>query len=89
MTPESPKPDQLWLMLGEMRGDLKYLVEERRSTNRRLDDVEANVNDSIEKHNARIGKLEAFKIRVGVFTAALGVIVPTAITAIAHKMGLL
>jgi len=89
MPPESPQPDQLWLMLGEMRGDLKYLVEERRSTNRRLDDVEAHVEGSIEKHNARLTKLEAFKIRVGVFTAALGVIVPTAITAIAHKMGLL
>jgi len=89
MTPESPKPDQLWLMLGEMRGDLKYLVEERRSTNRRLDEVEATVNDHNAKQDARISKLEAFKIRVGVFTAALGVIVPTAITAIAHKMGLL
>jgi len=89
MPPESPQPDQLWLMLGEMRGDLKYLVEERRSTNRRLDDVELHMSAHNEKQDARIGKLEAFKIRVGVFTAALGVIVPTALTAIAHKMGIL
>lgn len=89
MTPESPKPDHLWLMLGEIRGDLKYLVEERRSTNRRLDDVEASVNEQIASQDKRIGKLEAFKIRVGVFTAALGVIVPTAVTVTARKLGLL
>ena len=89
MPPESPKSDQLWLMLGEIRGDLKYLVEERRSTNRRLDEVETEVADKLQQHDERLRKLEAFKVRIGVVTGALGVLVPTAITVIANKLGLL
>lgn len=90
MTPGTQnQPDQLWLMLGEIRTDLKYLIDERRSTTRRLDEVEAELKGMLEKQNARITKLEAFKIRVGVLTGALGVLVPTAISVIAHKMGLL
>ena len=76
-------------MLGEMRGDLKYLVEERRSTNRRLDEVEAEVKVKMGEQDARLSTLEAFKIRVGVFTGALAVVVPTIVTAIAHKLGFL
>jgi hypothetical protein len=84
----SEKEDQLWMLLGEMRSDLRFLVEERRSTNRRLDNLEARIDEKFMGFEARVGKLEAFKIRVGVFTAALGVLVPTLITVIAHKLGL-
>lgn len=89
MSPESPQSDQLWLMLGEIRGDLKYLVEERRSTNRRLDEVETEVSSTLDKHNERIVKLEAFKIRIGVITGALGILVPTLISIAASKLGLM
>lgn len=82
-------PDQLWLMLGEIRGDLKYLVEERRTANSRMDDIEAGIELQLDKHSERLSKLEAFKVRIGVLTAGLGVLVPTVITISAKKLGLL
>ena len=82
-------PDALWLMLGEIRGDLKWLVEERRTTSRRMDDIEAGIEQKIDEHAERLGKLEHFKVRIGVLTAGLGVLVPTGITIVAKKMGLL
>lgn len=76
-------------MLGEIRGDLKWLVEERRTTTRRMDDIEAGIELKIDEHAERLNKLEHFKVRIGVLTAALGILVPTAITVIAKKIGLL
>ena len=89
MPSQETREHDLYMMLGEMRGDLKYLVEERRSTNRRLDEVENSLNQKIDEMDVRVGKLESFKIRIGAITGALGVIVPTSITVIAHKLGLL
>lgn len=85
----SGQPDQLWMMLGEIRGDLKYLVAERQQQNRRMDDIEAGIELQLDKHSVRISNLETWKIRVGVLTTALGVLVPTAITIVARKLGLL
>lgn len=83
------KPDALWLMLGEIRGDLKWLVEERRSASRRMDAIETEIKDSVAEHSKRLGKLEAFKIRIGVLTGALGVLVPSFASVILHKLGLI
>ena len=81
--------DPLWLMLGEIRGDLKWLVEERRNSNHRMDGIETDLSKKIDEQNSRIQKLEAWKLRVGVLTGALGVFVPTGITVLARKLGLL
>ncbi|WP_422049740.1 hypothetical protein [Shimia sp.] len=89
MKPETPDYSRIFLMLGEMSGDLKYLVEERRSTNRRLDEVEARMEKHVDELDDRVALLEAFKIRVGVLTGALGVLVPTGLTVLAHYFGLL
>lgn len=89
MTPDNQQSDKLWLLLGEIKGDLKYLVEERRSTNRRLDEVEADMALKIKDQGERLTKLETFKVRIGVFVSAVSVLVPTAITIIARKFGLL
>lgn len=89
MTQENPNQADLYLMLGEIRGDLKYLVQERQSTNRRLDEVEAAMHGKVRDHDKRLGALEAFKVKVGVLTGALGVLVPTGLTVLAHKLGLL
>lgn len=76
-------------MLGEIRGDLKWLVEERRSTSRRMDDIEEGIEQKIDEHHERLTRLENFKVRIGVITTGLGVLVPTTITIIAKKLGLL
>tara|TARA_R100001086_G_scaffold205900_2_gene121725 strand:- start:267 stop:497 length:231 start_codon:yes stop_codon:yes gene_type:complete len=76
-------------MLGEIRSDLKWLVEERRSAARRVDDLEEKLAEHLAEHGKRLTKLEGFKIRIATFTAALGVLVPTAITVAAKKLGLL
>mgnify|MGYP000597384281 CR=1 FL=1 len=86
---EKNNPDPLWLMLGEIRGDLKWLVDERRTTARRMDDIEAGIEQKIDEHALRLVALERFKIRIGLLTAALGVFVPTGITILAKKMGLI
>lgn len=81
--------ESLVFMLGEMRADLKYLVNERRKTSERLDELEdaqAIVNMA---HDARLSKLEHFKTRIGVITTILSVSVPSAITVFIHKAGLL
>lgn len=85
----SNQPDQLWLMLGEIRSDLKSLVAERSATNRRLDKLEEEIEGLFKEHHDRINKLEGWKIRIGVLTGALGVLVPTSITIAAKKLGLI
>jgi hypothetical protein len=62
-------PDALWLMLGEIRGDLRWLVEDRLKASRRMDDIEADFTEKLEEHDERLGKLENFKVRVGVIIA--------------------
>lgn len=81
--------EALLFMLGEMRADLKYLVNERRVQSQRMDDIEEAQHLINADHGTRLSKLEHFKTRIGVVTAALGVVVPTGITVAAHKMGLL
>ena len=81
--------DQLWLMLGEMRGDLKYLVNERRSTIERIATVEADTAEAHKEMNTRVTRLETFKTKIGVVTVALGAVVPTGIAYMAHKLGIL
>lgn len=84
----SPKPEQIWLMLGEIRGDLKYLVQERSSTNQRLNEIEERVSHKMKDHDDRLDNLEHFRTRWGVLTAALGLVVPTVLAIIAHQLGL-
>jgi hypothetical protein len=81
--------ERLWLMLGEIRGDLKYLVEARGHTDKRLKDLESDTGQQLEGHEKRLRSLENFRLRIGTLTTALGVAVPTSITVIAHKLGLL
>ncbi len=81
--------DQLWLMLGEIRADLKFLVAERNATKQRLDKLEEGLSGRFQEQEKRLGKLEAFKIRIGVITGILGVFVPTTITVIFRKLGLI
>jgi hypothetical protein len=88
MAENNAPQESLLFMLGEMRADLKYLVNERRKQSERMDEMEAAHLAAHQSHNERISKLEHFKTRIGVFTAGLGVAVPTGITALAHKMGL-
>lgn len=80
-------PDQLWLMLGEIRSDLKFLVAERSATNRRLDDMENDLAVYRKEQETRLARLEAFKVRIGVLTGGLGVLVPTALAVISKKLG--
>lgn len=81
--------ENLLYMLGEMRADLKYLVSERHMQSQRIDDLETAQQLINTSHGSRIANLEHFKTRIGVITAALGVAVPTGITIVAHKLGLL
>lgn len=87
--PTDPSGAALWLMLGEIRGDLKYLVEERRSAKTRMDEMEAAAAAKLDEHAARLTSLERFKLKIGMTTAALGVLVPTGVTVAARKLGLL
>lgn len=89
MSTQKTDPDALWFMLGEIRGDLKFLVEERKSSNRRMDEMEASSAEQLGAHAKRLSALEAFRIKIGVLATALGVFVPTTITVLARKMGLL
>jgi hypothetical protein len=89
MTENDNTTNALWLMLGDMRGDLKWLVEERRTTARRLDDIEAGIEQKIDEHAERLNKLEQFKVSIGVLTTGLGILVPTVIAIIVKALGLL
>lgn len=80
--------ESILFMLGEMRADLKYLVNERRKQSERMDDLEASHVASNAIFEKRLSTLEHFKTKIGVVTTALGVGVPTALTAAAHKLGL-
>lgn len=84
-----PSENELYMMLGEMRADLKYLVSERQQTTKRLADMEESHAAHSDAVHERITKLEHFRTKIGVVTAALGIVVPTGITALFHKLGLL
>ena len=81
--------DGLFLMLGEMRGDLKYLVTEFVKQGQRLDSLEDQQSARIAANEARITRLETFRTQIGVVTVALGFAVPTGVTWLAHKLGVL
>lgn len=81
--------DGLHLMLGQIHSDVKWLVEERRSTTRRMDEIERGIELKVDEHDERLRRLEGFKIRIGVVTAILGTFVPIAITVAAKMAGLL
>ena len=89
MSGPHPPQDSLLFMLGEMRADLKYLVNERRKQSERMDDMEAAHMTTKQSVDVRLSKLEHFKTRIGVLTAGLGVMVPTGITVLVHKLGLI
>lgn len=76
-------------MLGEMRADLKYLVDERKRSSQRLEKFEASQALVNKELTTKIGNLENFRARIGVLTTALGIAVPTGLTVAAHKLGLL
>lgn len=79
----------MYMMLGEMRADLKYLVAERSAHGARLDAIDQATDNRISAVNARLNALETFKTQIGVVTIGLGVLVPTAVTVIARQVGLL
>lgn len=81
--------DPLYLMLGEIRGDLKWLVQERQTSNSRMDRMEDDLSEKLAAQEKRVRGLEAFRVRIAAFVTALGVLVPTAITITAKKFGLL
>lgn len=80
--------DQLWLMLGEIRADLKHLLHSQTDVTRRLDDIEIGAEAKFTDQDNRLRVLEGWKIRIGVITAALGVLVPTALSVAVKMMGL-
>jgi hypothetical protein len=81
--------ESIMFMLGEMRADLKYLVTERQRQSQRIDDLEAAHLSHVDEHDERLSKLEHFKTRIGVITGALGIGVPTGLSVLAHKLGLI
>lgn len=87
-TTMSDIPQDVLLMLGEMRGDLKYLVNERRQHSERLTMLEETHTAMQAENDLRFRKLENFKTRIGVVTAALGFGAPFVVTAVLHKLGL-
>ncbi|MFN7881756.1 MAG: hypothetical protein ACK5PF_01885 [bacterium] len=78
MTPDPSNNEGLFLMLGEMRGDIKYLVSEF-----------SKQADRITENEARLTRLETFRTQIGLVTVSLGLLVPTLITWVAHKIGLI
>lgn len=79
----------MYMMLGEMRADLKYLVAERSIHGARLDAIDQATDQRISQVNARLTALETFKTQIGMVTVGLGVLVPTALTIFARKLGFL
>jgi len=78
MTTDPSNNEGLFLMLGEMRGDIKYLVSEF-----------SKQADRITENEARLTRLETFRTQIGLVTVSLGLLVPTLITWVAHKIGLI
>lgn len=76
--------EHLLFLLGEMRADLKYLVNERRKTSDRMDALEAGQAAITAAHETRLTKLEHFRTKIGVVTIGLGTLVPTGIAVLAH-----
>ncbi len=77
------------LMLGEIRGDIKYLVQTVRATSERLDKIEESHGDRHGRLEARVRTLENFKITLGVFTTALAIAAPMLMTAVLKKLGII
>lgn len=74
---EQPQ-ETLHFLLGGMASDIKTLVAASEKQAGRMTKIEE-----------RTAKLEGFATRIGVLTASLGVAVPTGITVILRKLGLL
>jgi hypothetical protein len=79
--------DKLWLMLGEIRSDIKHLLQERSHTNQRLDEHVNHVATKLEDQENRVRKLENFRIKIAALATVLGVFVPLIISLIGKKLG--
>lgn len=81
--------DALWLMLGEIRSDLKWLVEERRTASRRMDEFEKLASAKFAGHDTRLRSLESYRVKVAAYTGILAVFVPSTVTALFKYLGVI
>lgn len=77
--------NELWLMLGEIRGDVKFLVNERSKTSERLDGLEIVITEKAKRDDERFTKLEHFKTRFMAYAGLIALAIPTFITFIYHQ----
>lgn len=68
----------MYLLLGEIRGDVKYLRESREAANVRIDALENNMREQQEKLETRVSVLEGFRMKIAGITVALGTASPLA-----------
>jgi hypothetical protein len=88
MPPIDPRNTEgLYLMLGEMKADLRFLVTERSVQGARIDALEDHLMLAITKTAERVSKLETFRTQIGVLTVAAGISSPVIVTFIARKLG--
>lgn len=80
---DNSKPDQLWMLLGEIRADLKHLLATNDGIRRRLD-RHAEEQAEIEK---RISLIEKWKVKVATMIGGLSIFVPASVTAFFQYMG--
>lgn len=79
--------NDLYMLLGEMRTDIKYLVHERKQTNEKLAEVQTQHDAQAVETERRLKSLEGFRMKIGVLATALGVVSPFLANIILKKLG--
>lgn len=72
MTQPNPQDSHVLLILGEVRGDVKGIVQALSSLDARLASVEASTDARLKKLEDRVAALEAIKSRIGALAVGVG-----------------
>ena len=79
--------ERLWMLLGEIRTDIKHLVTERQNHGERLDVLEVNAAEARAALAERITRLEQFRAQALTYGSLIAAGVPIAITIALNFLG--
>ena len=80
--------DQLLLILGELRGDMKSVVKNQEDFKSELTYVERRLSGQSAPIEERLSALEAFRSKIAGFAIAASLVASVITTKIAHLLGL-
>lgn len=73
-TPSSPQGDNLLLILGEMRGDLKAVVAGLSKMEAQISSVETKAHERASSLEKRVASLEAIRMKIGTLAVFIAIL---------------